>query len=123
MKKIGFGVMIGLVLACAAVWPVPVAAQNQFEENRQAERDFAIADAHLNQVYKRLMSKLDQASQAKLKKTQRTWIVFRDAEADFQADRVARGGSMAPMIYAGTQAEETKTRTRDLQRTLKDQMP
>jgi len=96
-------------LASYAVCPMAVPAQNQFEMNRQADRAFIAADARMNRVYKRLMGRLDYESQAKLKRSQRAWATF-------------RGGSMAPMINSGTRAEETKTRTRELEQTLKDEV-
>ncbi len=95
-------------------------AQSQQEMNRQAARDFDAADSALNRVYKQLTDKLDKESQLKLKAVQRAWVQFRDAEAQFEADLEARGGTMAPLIYNGTRASLTKTRTKELQLVLKD---
>ena len=85
-----------------------------------ADNEFKAADAKLNAVYKRLMTKLDKQSQAKLKATQRLWIAFRDGEADFHADALYRGGSISPMDYSGTQRELTLKRTKELEQTLQD---
>jgi uncharacterized protein YecT (DUF1311 family) len=100
---------------------LPVAhGQSQSEMNRQAEADFASADAALNKVYQKLVTKLDAQGLAKLKAAQRAWIAFRDAQADLQADMEARGGSMSPMIYSGVRAELTKARTKELEQMLKE---
>jgi uncharacterized protein YecT (DUF1311 family) len=47
-------------------------------------------------------------------------VAFRDAQADFEADLEARGGSIAPMIYDGSRTELTKERTKELQDLVKD---
>jgi uncharacterized protein YecT (DUF1311 family) len=44
--------------------------------------------------------------------------VFRDAQAEFEMDTEARGGSMAPMIYSGVRASLTKARVAQLKEVL-----
>ena len=66
------------------------------------------------------MTKTDQQGLAKLTAAQRAWIAFRDAQAELEADMEARGGSLAPMIYAGVRAGLTKARTKELEKLLKD---
>ncbi len=107
-------------LALIVIHPDAANAQSQQEMNQQATRDFDAADSTLNKVYKELTSKLDKESQTKLKAVQRAWVQFRDAEAEFEADLEARDGSMAPLIYNGTRASLTKTRSKELERVLKD---
>lgn len=107
--------------ALCILGPVTAQAQSQSALNQQADRDFRVADAGLNRVYRRLNRRLDPASQAKLKTAERAWIRFRDAQADFQADRVVRGGSLAPMIYSGVRAELTRTHLRELEQIWKDE--
>ena len=89
-------------------------AQSQHEMNRQAEADFEKADAELNRVYKKTLSDLDAEGQKKLKAAQRAWIAFRDAEAEFDADSEARGGSMYTMIYYSSLARLTRDRIKQL---------
>lgn len=108
------------LLIFATVHSTTVYAQNQNEMNQQAARDFEKADIALNKVYNQLAMKLDRESKTKLKSAQRAWIQFRDAEAQFEADLDARGGSLAPLIYNGRRAEFTKIRMKELQRLLKD---
>ena len=90
--------------------------QSQAEMNREAAENFETADKALNEVYKKLVAKLDDESQAKLKTAQKAWIAFRDAEAEFEADMGARGGSMWPLIYHGRRAGLTKERTEVLEK-------
>jgi uncharacterized protein YecT (DUF1311 family) len=120
MKTVIAGFMCFSVLALLSVHPTTVEAQTQQEMNRHAARDFAAADVDLNKVYKQLAGRLDEESQAKLKAVQRAWVQFRDAEAEFEADVEARGGTMAPVIYNGRRAELTKIRTEELGRVFKE---
>jgi uncharacterized protein YecT (DUF1311 family) len=105
-------------LAFAADDDEPV--QTQAEMNQQAAADFEKADAQLNKVYKQVQAGLDAEGLAKLKAAQRAWIAFRDAEADFEADAEARGGTMAPCIYNGVRQQLTETRTADLKALLQN---
>ena len=100
----------------------PLCAQSQQDMNRQAERDAARADNALNEVYKKLLTSQDAEGAKLLKESQRAWIAFRDAEAKFAADE-ARGGSMAPLLYAGTLARLTEERVKSLKEHLGDAEP
>jgi uncharacterized protein YecT (DUF1311 family) len=111
---------VSLLFAFLALCLPTAHGQSQSEMNRQAEADFVSADAALNKAYQKLVTKLDEQSVAKLKTAQRAWIAFRDAQAALAADVAARGGSMAPMIYAGTRATLTKVRTKDLEKLLEN---
>jgi uncharacterized protein YecT (DUF1311 family) len=93
----------------------PIAeAQSQGEMNRQAAASFEKADRELNKLCQKLVADLADQSKAKLKAARRAWVTFRDAEAEFQMDAEARGGSMAAMIYEGTRARMTKARIASL---------
>jgi uncharacterized protein YecT (DUF1311 family) len=82
--------------------------QTQAAMNAQAHAEFERADSELNKIYEALLTKLpDAQGKQMLKKSQRAWLAFRDAEAAFAADQ-ARGGSMAPMIRYETMAELTQ---------------
>jgi uncharacterized protein YecT (DUF1311 family) len=94
--------------------------QTQAEMNQQAAADFAKADAQLNKVYKQVQAGLDADGLAKLKVAQRAWLAFRDADADFQADAAARGGTMAPCIYDGVRQQLTEARTAELRQLLQN---
>lgn len=92
-------------------------AQNQQELNQQAQADFVAADKELNTTYKALMPRLDPASKKKLVDAQLLWIRFRDANATARA-QVNEGGSLYPMIYAGSRARTTRERTAELKEWL-----
>ena len=110
-----------LVLGGLAYAPAMARAQSQQEMNREAERDFAAADAELNKVYKSLCAKMESEDLEDLRAAQRLWVQFRDAQAKYEADMAARGGgSMYPMVYEGRRAGLTKERLAGLRRLLKD---
>ena len=63
-----------------------VHAQTQAAMNAQARSEFVQAAAELNRTYEALLTKLpDAEGKEKLKKAQRAWLAFRDAEAAFVA--------------------------------------
>jgi len=96
-------------------------AQDQHTMNRQAEANFEKADAELNKTYRRFLADLkDPEAQAKLKAAQRAWIAFRDAQAEFEADQDARGGSMYPMLFYANCADLTRERIKQLRGSTKD---
>jgi uncharacterized protein YecT (DUF1311 family) len=103
-----------IVAVAAVAMTNSAVAQSQHEMNRQAETDFEKADTELNRVYKKALSDLDAEGQKKLKAAQRAWIVFRDAQAEFDADSEARGGSMYAMIYYSGLARLTRDRIKQL---------
>lgn len=76
------------------------------------------ADRRLNAAYKKLLALEDATAQAKLRKAQRAWIAFRDAEAQYAAD-ANRGGSAAGLQYAAAIANLTERRAADMERMLR----
>ena len=102
------------VLACA-----PLAlAQTQLEMNDKAAAEFAKADKELNEVYAKVIGVLDDQAKEMLKRSQRAWVAFRDAEAAFQADAEARGGSMWPLVHEGVRGKLTRERVKALREYL-----
>lgn len=97
--------------------PGTLRAQSQMEMNQQAAAAFEKADKEMNKIYAKVIASLDAEGAAKLKAVQRAWLVLRDAQAAFDAD-AERGGSLAPMIYSGSEADLTKQRTAQLKALL-----
>ena len=96
----------------------PARAQSQQEMNAEAAAEFTKADKELNQIYAKVLEVLDDVAKEKLKRSQRAWVVFRDAEAEFRADAEARGGSMWPVIHEGVRSSLTKERVKALKEYL-----
>lgn len=106
--------LLPALLACVPLLPAPLHAQTQGEMNQQAYREFEAADRKLNAAYAQAMKAMpDDEARQKLKAAQRAWLAYRDAQAEVEAD-VARGGTMAPCLRAGTMTELTGQRTAEL---------
>jgi uncharacterized protein YecT (DUF1311 family) len=89
---------------------VTTAAMRTCEASR-----YATAQQELDAAYQRLMEHLDDGQKQKLRTSQRAWLGFRDANADFQASLV-QGGTLAPLVRIGSLTEMTKARTQELKK-------
>lgn len=76
---------------------------------------YATAQQELNAAYQGLMEHLDQGQKEKLRMTQRAWLRFRDANADFQAS-IVQGGTLAPLVRISSLTEMTKARAQELKK-------
>ena len=120
------------LLLAFAVCTTPIALQGQaptksdqtkhilttIDMRRIASDEFTKANEELNQVYKTLLSRLDDGGQkAKLRTAQKAWLKYRDANADFEAF-LYEGGSIKPQIYTYSLVTMTQNRTKELQAIL-----
>lgn len=106
------------VLGCSLLLCPSASAQSQQEMNAEARKDFKTADAQLNAVYKKVVGSLpDEKAVELLRKSQRAWLTFRDAEAASYADAM-RGGSAAPLLFYGQQTQLTRSRIKQLREYL-----
>ena len=94
-------------------------AQTQAEMNNCAGREYKAADAVLNQVYRQLVSMLDDEEKSQLKEAQTAWLKYRDSNCEFVADQY-KGGTIRPMIHGLCLAEMTRNRTAELRNQIKD---
>jgi uncharacterized protein YecT (DUF1311 family) len=86
---------------------------NQQEMNACAFRDYEVADRALNQTYKELMSRLQEAQQRDLRVQQRAWLKKRDSQCWAEA-QPSEGGSVWPLEYYGCLRRSTERRTEEL---------
>jgi uncharacterized protein YecT (DUF1311 family) len=93
-------------------------AQTQGEMNHTSLIDFQKSDAKLNAVYTKILASLDDNGKEKLKTSERAWLAYREAQAKFEADVVARGGTMAPLIYNECRVVLTDARIKELQKSV-----
>ena len=92
---------------------------SQSEMNECSSSKFDIADKELNDIYKELMSKLNDTEKNNLKKEQRKWIKYRNAEASRELKELGlEGGSMASMMYGDSLTYSTKKRVEELKALL-----
>ena len=92
---------------------------SQFEMNQCAGKTYRAADATMNQVYRDLLSMLNEPEKLQLKEAQLAWLKYRDANCEFVADEY-KGGSIRPLILASCLADMTKRRTTELKNQIKE---
>lgn len=110
--------LLSLAFLLTVSAPAALRAQSQQEMNAEAAESFKKADKELNEVYAKVVANLDDQAKENLKKSQRAWVAWRDAEAAFRADAEARGGSMWPLIHEGIRSRLTKERVKGLKELL-----
>jgi uncharacterized protein YecT (DUF1311 family) len=91
----------------------------QFDMNQCAGKAYRAADETMNQVYRKLVSMLDEGEKAQLKEAQVAWLKYRDTNCEFVADEY-KGGSIRPLIQATCLADMTKKRTTELKTQIKE---
>lgn len=111
------------VLTALAALSLPAAASDcadaktQQQLNQCQQQAYAQADARLNALYEQMIARLqeDPAATRDLRRAQRAWLAFRDAECRF-ASPVQ--GSAASMVLTQCLTRLTRQRTEDFQRYL-----
>jgi len=121
------------LFAAVALASAPAAAQDVDCDNPQTQtemticagQDYQKADTELNAVWTKAIAiaresdNLGDAGDGRpgyeetLRKAERAWIAFRDANCDYEGFS-ARGGSMEPMLVNQCLARLTRDRTRQL---------
>jgi len=89
-------------------------ARTQAEMNICAGHELEQTNATINNLYKETMAKYDAEGQDLLRKSERAWIVFRDAECDFRTSG-SKGGSIWPLVHAQCLTELTRARIKQLE--------
>lgn len=95
------------------------------EMNICADRDFATADAALNAAYQKALKRIPSHAsdppfdaarfEAALRRSQRAWIAFRDAECKDHVPMFWGGGTGTTVAVLGCMIDMTKSRTRELE--------
>ena len=103
--------------------PAASGAQTQADLNQTACGTFEEADQTLNRVYQQIRRRYqgDKDFLEKLKRSQRAWIAFRDAELEAlypDENKQISYGSIYPMCVCGEQARLTQDRIEQLRRWL-----
>jgi uncharacterized protein YecT (DUF1311 family) len=100
-------------------------AMTTYELNACADKDFTAADKALNAAYAAALKTIPEMAtaeapydakswEATLRKSQRAWIAFRDAECQGHVALFWGGGTGATADIIGCMEEKTKARTKEL---------
>jgi uncharacterized protein YecT (DUF1311 family) len=86
------------------------------------DNEWKKSDAELNRVYQEALKKLNPEQLALLKKAQRAWLSYRDAQcgADY---KMFAGGSAAPLALTQCRVTLTQERTKTLKDTYLNSNP
>ncbi len=88
-------------------------AVTQMDMNETAAEMYQLWDDALNTVWKLLEANLSESDMEVLRKEEREWIAFKEAEVQ-AAGQECEGGSIQPLVEAMTAADLTKTRVYEL---------
>ena len=89
--------------------------QTQMEMNQETCSSYKKADTQMTVAYKKVLKSLENAIQKQgLIKTQKAWIIYKEAHCKSIA-ALYEGGSIQPMIYCDCFETLTKERTKNLQ--------
>ncbi|WP_244814451.1 lysozyme inhibitor LprI family protein [Caballeronia sp. Lep1P3] len=110
-----------LLVATAPAWADSSAcmknAATQIAMDECAGRDLKAADQTLNDTYRTLLGKVSKDGAEQLRKAQRSWLAWRDAQCEFDT-MATRGGSIHSMEYAMCVEKLTEAQTAHLQAQL-----
>jgi uncharacterized protein YecT (DUF1311 family) len=107
-------------------------AMSTVEMNFCAGQDLDAADAELNRVYKKALGAIPgmatddpqfnaKAWEEALRKSQRAWVAFRDAECDGHVPMGWTGGTGTTVAVLGCKTDLTKARTKALKEAYESQ--
>jgi uncharacterized protein YecT (DUF1311 family) len=74
------------------------------------------ADAELNHVYQKKLKQLPAENAGRLRKAQRAWLAYRDAQCNAAQERYV-GGSIAPVVFVQCRLTLTQSRTKEIEET------
>jgi uncharacterized protein YecT (DUF1311 family) len=107
-----------IILLLLLTFSINCFSQTQAEMNQQAYASYNKADKKLNTIYQKILVKYktDKLFVANLKKSQRIWISFRDAEMDMKYPNYPNQnyGSIHPTCRAVYLTELTESRIKTL---------
>jgi uncharacterized protein YecT (DUF1311 family) len=101
-------VVLFFVLGTFSVHPASGQTNRQLIEVGIAQ--FDAADKKMNVAYQKLLGILDEEGKSTLREAQRAWVVWRDAEAEFDSHHLA-GGKLRPLERWGSLTLSTEART------------
>jgi uncharacterized protein YecT (DUF1311 family) len=115
--KTRFVLTTAVLLLVASVPPVGHCAEKRPPTNHEltemAFDEFAEADKKMNAAYQQLLGILDETGKRTLRESQRKWLAWRDAQAEFDSHHL-EGGKLRAMERNGSLRQTTETRTAQL---------
>ncbi|WP_321870958.1 lysozyme inhibitor LprI family protein [Burkholderia ubonensis] len=106
-----------LLLASRFSWAAQIDCANDAATQTNMDEcighNLKASDRKLNETYRALLAKVSSEGSNQLRKSQRAWIAWRDAQCEFNT-MGTRGGSINSSMYARCIDELTRDQTRRL---------
>ena len=104
----------------AALLAVVTNAESIGEEGPQSspKERFDVVDKRLNDVYDKLIAKIEPAKRESIRNEQRAWLISRDTEAEIAALQMWNSGREATARILESKAISTETRVAELEKLL-----
>ncbi|MBN3852117.1 DUF1311 domain-containing protein [Paraburkholderia sp. Ac-20340] len=107
-------VLLAVALPCLAAQPECLNnAPTQRAMDECVGRTMKASDQHLNETYRALLAKVGKDGGARLRKAQRAWLTWRDAQCSFSTMGTS-GGSINASMYGLCIDELTQEQTKRL---------
>ena len=90
--------------------PYPASGQTNRQLIDVESARFNAADKKMNVAYQKLLGALGDEGKSTLREAQRAWLVWRDAQAEFDSHHLA-GGKLRPLERWGSLTLSTEART------------
>ena len=90
--------------------------------DNDTDNEWKKSDADLNRVYQEFLKKLKPEQAALLKKAQRAWLTYRDAQCEAD-DKMSAGGTAAPLALTQCRVTLTQEHTKTLKDTYLNSNP
>ena len=114
MKAIQAAIALVFLAPAPALADACSNAQTQAQMDVCAANEYRTATDTINNLYKETFKRYDPQGQDLLRKSERAWISFRDAECDFRTAG-SKGSTIWPMIHAQCLTELTRARIKQLE--------
>jgi uncharacterized protein YecT (DUF1311 family) len=86
------------------------------------DNEWKKSDADLNRIYRESLKKLKPEQAALLKKAQRAWLTYRDAQCEAHY-KMSAGGTAAPLALTQCRVTLTEERTKTMEDTFLNSNP
>jgi uncharacterized protein YecT (DUF1311 family) len=116
LAPVALAVLSARPVAALAQMQACAGLQTQTEMNACAAREYQKHDAAMNELYQKLLARLNQRQRALAEDAENAWIGYRDKQCAFQTS--GAGGTIRPLIQYDCLDEKTNVHAAELNRQL-----
>ncbi|NBV85240.1 MAG: DUF1311 domain-containing protein [Verrucomicrobia bacterium] len=116
-NKLTLGILAA-ALAAEVIVAIPTPAAAQSEATILADVEYKKADKELNEIYQKIIKRVQPSSKQDLIESQRAWLTFRNLDAKVRAGISSQGGSSYSTDYIAILTDLTNQRIASLKSML-----